>query len=112
GSVFVKAAAVGLAVALLLGIALSATLVRRLGRLRDATRDLDQEGMDAVVMPNDSSRDEIGELTRAFLGLQERLRHQENARRAFVATASHELRTPLASLDGMLELLADDLAAD
>src|SRR5206468_1478094 len=52
------------------------------------------------------------ELTRAFRGLQERLRHQENARRAFVATASHELRTPLASLDGMLELLADDLAAD
>ncbi|MGH2849264.1 MAG: sensor histidine kinase, partial [Solirubrobacteraceae bacterium] len=35
---------------------------------------------------------------------------QEDARRAFVATASHELRTPLASLDGMLELLSDDLA--
>src|SRR5205807_10055049 len=29
--------------------------------------------------------------------------------RAFVATASHELRTPLTSLDGMLELLDDDL---
>jgi signal transduction histidine kinase len=41
-----------------------------------------------------------------------RLRQQEDARRAFVATASHELRTPLASLDGMLELLADDLAAE
>ena len=41
-----------------------------------------------------------------------RLRQQEDARRAFVATASHELRTPLTSLDGMLELLADDLARD
>ncbi len=112
GSVFVKAAAVGLGVALLLGIALSATLVRRLERLRDATRDLDQEGIDAVVMPNDGSRDEIGELTRAFVSLRERLRYQEDARRAFVATASHELRTPLTSLDGMLELLADDLATD
>jgi signal transduction histidine kinase len=112
GSVFVKAAAVGLAVALLLGIGLSATLVRRLERLRDATRDLDKDGIDAVLTPDDSSRDEIGELTRAFASLQDRLRHQEGARRAFVATASHELRTPLASLDGMLELLADDLAAD
>jgi len=111
-SVFLKAAAVGLAVALLLGIALSATLVRRLERLRDATRDLDHDVMHGVEPPQDSSRDEIGELSRAFAGLQVRLRHQESARRAFVATASHELRTPLASLDGMLELLADDLATD
>ena len=28
-----------------------------------------------------------------------------------MATASHELRTPLASLDGMLELLDDDLGS-
>jgi signal transduction histidine kinase len=41
-----------------------------------------------------------------------RLRQQEDARRAFVSTASHELRTPLTSLDGMLELLADDLEAE
>jgi signal transduction histidine kinase len=41
--------------------------------------------------------------------MQRRLQHQEEARRAFVATASHELRTPLTSLDGMLELIADDL---
>jgi signal transduction histidine kinase len=112
GSVFVKAAAVGLAVALLLGIGLSATLVRRLERLLEATRKLDQDGIDTVLTPQDTSRDEIGELARAFAGLQDRLRHQEAARRAFVATASHELRTPLTSLDGMLELLADDLAGD
>jgi len=41
--------------------------------------------------------------------MQRQLQQQEEARRAFVATASHELRTPLASLDGMLELLHDDL---
>ena len=43
--------------------------------------------------------------------MQQRLQQQEEARRAFVATASHELRTPLASLDGMLELLDDDLGS-
>jgi signal transduction histidine kinase len=41
--------------------------------------------------------------------MQQRLKQQEEARRSFVATASHELRTPLTSLDGMLELLDDDL---
>jgi signal transduction histidine kinase len=107
--VFFKAALVGLAVALVLGVGLSATLLRRLERLRDATRDLDERGLDAVPPPIDSSHDEIGELARAFAGMHGRLRQQEDARRAFVATASHELRTPLASLDGMLELLADDL---
>ncbi len=44
--------------------------------------------------------------------MQQRLPQQEEARRAFVATASHELRTPLTSLDGMLELLDDDLRYD
>jgi signal transduction histidine kinase len=59
--------------------------------------------------PVDRARDEVGDLARSFAIMQRRLNQQEEARRAFVATASHELRTPLASLDGMLELLADDL---
>jgi signal transduction histidine kinase len=111
---FLEAAAAGLAVALLLGVALSSRLVRRLQMLRDATSGFDEGGFDEreladLVVPEDVVRDEIGELARAFAQMRGRLRQQEQARRAFVATASHELRTPLASLDGMLELLADDL---
>jgi signal transduction histidine kinase len=41
--------------------------------------------------------------------MQEALRRQEAARRAFVSTASHELRTPLTSVQGTLELLEEDL---
>jgi signal transduction histidine kinase len=59
----------------------------------------------------DHTRDEVGDLTRAFVTLQGRLREQEQARRTFVATASHELRTPLASLSLMLDMLEEDLAA-
>lgn len=103
---FIVAAGVGLGIALLLGIGLTTTLLRRLERLRNATRELE------AALPEDQSRDEIGDLTRAFAGMQSRLRRQEAARRSFVATASHELRTPLASLDGMLELLQEDLDAD
>ncbi len=109
---FLEAAGAGLLVALLLGIGLATTLLRRLERLRDATRELEHRGPEADPLPEDRARDEVGELTRAFAGMQARLRRQEAARRAFVATASHELRTPLASLDGMLELLEDDLRAE
>lgn len=110
-SAFVKAAAVGFGIALLLGIALTTTLLRRLERLREAAGELERRGLDAPLHVEDS-HDEIGDLTRAFASMQERLRRQEQARRAFVATASHELRTPLASLDGTLELLEDDLRPD
>jgi signal transduction histidine kinase len=105
---FIVAAAAGLAIALVLGFWLTRTLLRRLERLHNATHELVRRGLDAPL-PVDEHRDEIGDLTRAFADMQSRLRHQEAARRAFVATASHELRTPLASLDGTLELLADDL---
>ena len=108
---FIDAAAVGFAVALLLGLALTTTLLRRLERLREAAGELERRGLEAPIHV-DERRDEIGDLTRAFASMQARLRRQEEARQAFVATASHELRTPLASLDGTLELLQDDLQAD
>jgi signal transduction histidine kinase len=110
-SAFIVAAAASFGIALLLGIALTTTLLRRLERLLDATRELERLGLEAPL-PDDHGRDEIGELARAFASMQTRLRREEAARRSFVATASHELRTPLASLDGMLELLAEDLESE
>ena len=105
---FIEAAAAGFGIALLLGIALTTTLLRRLERLREAAGELERHGLDAPIRV-DGRGDEIGDLTRAFATMQARLRGQEQARQAFVSTASHELRTPLASLDGTLELLEDDL---
>ncbi|HET8672414.1 MAG TPA: HAMP domain-containing sensor histidine kinase [Thermoleophilaceae bacterium] len=108
---FTVASLAGLGVALLLGIGIAATLVRRLRRLRDATLVLADHGLDSELA-TDSARDEVGDLGRAFATMQERLREQEKARRKFVSTASHELRTPLTSLRMMLELLEEDLHAD
>lgn len=108
---FTTAVLAGLGLALILGIPLSATLVRRLRRLRQAALEMTSEGP-LVEVPVDRARDEVGDLARTLATMQERLREQEEARRSFVATASHELRTPLTSLDGMLELLDDDLRYD
>jgi signal transduction histidine kinase len=105
---FITAVIAGLALTLVLGIPIAVTLVRRLRRLRQAALQL-ASGGPPVEIPVDRARDEVGDLARAFATMQRQLRHQEEARRAFVATASHELRTPLTSLDGMLELLNDDL---
>ena len=105
------AAGVGLAVAVALAFLLASTLLRRLGRLRAAALRISAEGPD-VSMPRDTGHDEVGDLARALARMQEELRRQEAARRAFVATASHELRTPLTMLQGTMELLEEDLEED
>ncbi len=104
-------ALVAILLTILIAIPLAGTLVSRLQRLRQAALQL-AIGGNVATIPADRARDEVGDLARSFSIMQRRLRQQEEARRAFVATASHELRTPLASLEGMLELLADDLQAE
>ncbi|HEX2086393.1 MAG TPA: HAMP domain-containing sensor histidine kinase [Solirubrobacteraceae bacterium] len=105
---FLTAALAGLIVALVLGGGLASALLRRLERLRQAALEITSGGIGATP-PHDDARDEVGDLARALATMQESLRRQEDARRAFVSTASHELRTPLTLLQGMLELLDDDL---
>jgi signal transduction histidine kinase len=108
---FLTAALAGLALTLILAFPLAGRIVRRLRRLRQAALRMAQEGPH-VDFEVDRASDEVGDLARTFGLMQTQLRHQEEARRAFVATASHELRTPLTSLEGMLELLDDDLSSD
>jgi signal transduction histidine kinase len=108
---FFGAAAISLAIALLLGLLLASRLVQRLRALRDTALRVAELGP-VVEMRADDTRDEVGDLTRALVDMQNRLREQEHARRSFVSTASHELRTPLSSLRVMLDLLRDDLEGD
>jgi signal transduction histidine kinase len=54
-----------------------------------------------------TSRDEVGELARAFNAMAAQLADVDRQRRELVANVSHELRTPIGALQALLENLAD-----
>jgi signal transduction histidine kinase len=54
-----------------------------------------------------TSRDEVGELARAFTTMAAQLAEVDRQRRDLIANVSHELRTPISGLQARLENLVD-----
>ncbi len=56
-----------------------------------------------------TSQDELGRLAAAIDAYQDRLVDADTSEQAFFADASHELRTPLSVVQGVTEVMLDDL---
>jgi len=102
------------AIALLLsgivGLVLSQAIARPLRRLTAAAGAVAQGQFDQEVPVG--SRDELGQLSRAFNDMTGRLRAARQLQTDFVANVSHELRTPLTSVKGLVETLRDGAVDD
>ncbi|MFO7287968.1 MAG: ATP-binding protein [Gammaproteobacteria bacterium] len=92
----------------LLGYAtLLSVRVRRLARA--AENALGPKGEIDVALPGRNARDELGDLSRSFADLLERLREHTQYLKTLAGKLSHELRTPLAVVSTSLDNLEQEV---
>jgi len=84
---------------------LARSLTRPLGKLSTAARALGSGDLKARV--GLENRDELGDVSRAFDEMAERVTELLRAERELLANVSHELRTPLSRIRMALALVAD-----
>ena len=97
----IAAVALALALVQLLAHGMTRPLREMVGAARAMSRGEYERRVTAT------SRDEVGELGRAFNRMAADLAEVDRVRRDLVANVSHELRTPLGALRAMLENLVD-----
>ncbi|MGB1253574.1 MAG: sensor histidine kinase [Candidatus Promineifilaceae bacterium] len=93
------------AIALVLGVVLSRTLMRPIQELTAATQTIAEGKLGAQVVVR--SGDEIGRLAQSFNKMSSDLATASQARKQMTADIAHDLRTPLSVLKGYTEGLKD-----
>ncbi len=87
---------------------LSRGMTSPLREMADAASEMAKGNYERRV--RSSSRDEVGELARAFNRMAADLAETDRVRRDLVANVSHELRTPITALQAVLENLVDGVS--
>jgi two-component system sensor histidine kinase ChvG len=96
-----------IATAFVLSLLVSATITVPMRRLRaHAGTVLDRRGRLAHPLPSLKRHDEIGDLSRGFSELAQRLERQIRMAESFASDVSHEFKNPLASIRSASELLS------
>ncbi len=96
-------AAAGMMLAVLIGILLSANVLKPIRRLTEASVSMAGGNIGQKVPV--SSADEIGQLTVSFNTMSEELSQAESQRKQMTADITHDLSTPLQIISGYIELL-------
>ena len=104
------AAGVALPLSALVGLALARTIARPVRALTAAAGQLADGDFDYPLHP--TGQDELGQLSRTFIVMRDRLRAVEQMRAQFVSDVSHELRTPLTAVKGSVETLRNGAVDD
>lgn len=99
--------AVGVAVAAILGVIVALIIVRSIGRIGVATREI-ASGRYDVRVPRSGTR-ELDALAHDVNALADSLAQTESRRVRLLGEVAHELRTPLTVLDGTLEGMIDGI---
>ncbi|MEV0518952.1 HAMP domain-containing sensor histidine kinase, partial [Nonomuraea sp. NPDC050405] len=101
--------AVAVVLALIMVQVLAMGMTRPLREMARAAQTVAKGRYDLRVRA--TSRDEVGELARAFNAMAADLGEVDRQRRELVANVSHELRTPITGLRAVLENVVDGVSA-
>jgi len=101
---------IALPLSAVIGLLLARSIANPLRKLTVAAGRL---GLGDYGFPLDTSgKDELGQLSKTFSEMRERLQLEQRTRTQFVSDVSHELRTPLTAIKGLTETLRDGAVDD
>ncbi len=98
-----------------LTLIVSRSIIKPLKKLKFGAEQIKDGNLSFVI--NEKSRDEVGEVCRAFEEMRQRLKSAleqqlkyDEERNEFIASISHDLKTPITSIKGHIDGLRDGVA--